>query len=155
EKVIGMLADKHRMMNLPRERAPADLVTHVMEKIERSTLLHDVDVMSQPRRSWWQSRLATTAAAAIMIGGFGWLVVHTLVKPCNDWEHVKKSQTESRKLAPSTETPHADAPVREATKATAGTKDLKDAVAAGAPAAAPTAASPERGKARGADADKE
>ena len=84
EQVIGMLGDKHKMQELPRSRAPEELLAHVMEKVERATLLNDVEHLAQPRRSWWQSRVTTAAAIFVLVGGFGVLVFRAVVHPDKD-----------------------------------------------------------------------
>ena len=79
EQIIGMLADCHRLRSLPRGVAPADLAGRVMEQVERSSLLNDVDSGSQWRRPWWQSRRWGAVAALLMVGVFTYFVVMAVV----------------------------------------------------------------------------
>jgi hypothetical protein len=85
DQVIGMLADRHHLRALGRPAAPGDLSARIMEQIERATLLHDVEHIAPPR-PWWQSRGLAAAAIALVIGGFGYVLLTAVVGPANkEW----------------------------------------------------------------------
>ena len=101
EQVIGMLHDKQKLRELPRGRAPGDLAGRVMEQVERATLLNDVEHLAHPQRSWWQTRVGIAAAVAVMVGGFGWLVINSIVPmggTKNGWENLA-SEKGNRQVA--------------------------------------------------------
>src|ERR1035437_4217130 len=81
EQIIGMLSDRHRLRTLPRPAAPSDLAVHVMEQVERATLLNDVEHFSHPPRPWWHSRAAIAAGFILLIGGFSWIVALSVGGP--------------------------------------------------------------------------
>ena len=84
--VIGMLADRHSVQNLPRVAAPHDLAGRVMEQIERSSLLAGVEhELTTPQRPWWHSRAAIAAALTVVIGGFAYFVVDAIRRPVPQW----------------------------------------------------------------------
>ena len=78
--VVGMLADKVQVRALPKSKAPIDLAQRIMESVERSSLLKDVEHLSGTRRAWWQSRAAIAAGLAIVLGGFSYLVITSVVR---------------------------------------------------------------------------
>ena len=78
--VVGMLADKVQVRAMPRPRPPADLAQRIMESVERGSLLKDVEHLAGTRRTWWQSRAAIAAGLAIVLGGFSYLVITSVVR---------------------------------------------------------------------------
>jgi hypothetical protein len=78
DQVVGMLADKVQVRAMPRPHAPADLFEHIMERVERASLLRE-DVPHH--RAWWQSRGAIAAGLAIVLGGFGYFVATSVLRP--------------------------------------------------------------------------
>src|SRR4051812_30471752 len=75
DMLVGMLADKVQIRALPRPNAPTDLSSRIMESIERTTLLDDVEHFATPRRPWWQSRGAIAAGIVVLLGGFSYFVI--------------------------------------------------------------------------------
>ena len=57
QQVIEMIAHKGSLRTAPRPTAPRDLSARIMEQIERTSLLHNVEeITTTPKRRWWQSR---------------------------------------------------------------------------------------------------
>src|SRR3954469_16961641 len=75
----GMMADKVQVRALPRPKAPVDLSARIMESIERASLLNDVDELVAPRRRWWQSRGLIAAGLVLVLGGFTYLVIASVL----------------------------------------------------------------------------
>jgi hypothetical protein len=78
--VVGMLADRVAMRGLSRPPVPSDLSARVMESIERSSLMHNVEEIVAPSRPRWQSRSAIAAGLLILLGGFSYFVVTSVMR---------------------------------------------------------------------------
>jgi len=56
QEVIEMIATRGTLRMSPRPMAPRDLSARIMEQIERTSLLHNVEEITiAPQRRWWQS----------------------------------------------------------------------------------------------------
>ncbi len=90
--LVGMLADKVQVRALPKPTAPPDLAGRIMESVERTSLLKDVEHLSGTRRKWWQSRAAIAAGLALVLGGFSYLVVTSAVRSrTGPWNNLETS----------------------------------------------------------------
>jgi|GEM_PF-3791167 len=89
DQIFAMLADRASVKALPRVQAPADLAGHIMEKIERASLLNGVESdMHHARRPWWQTRAAIAASVGIVLTGFGFFVYQAVYRPNSPWHGV-------------------------------------------------------------------
>lgn len=89
DQIFAMLADRASVKALPRVQAPSDLAGHIMEKIERASLLNGVESdMHHARRPWWQTRAAIAASVGIVLTGFGFFVYQAVYRPNSPWHGV-------------------------------------------------------------------
>jgi len=99
QQIIGMIAEKHAVRSLPKPPAPEDLAGRIMEQIERTSLLNDVEHFSAPRRPWWQSRGAVAAALVLILGGFTFFILEAVFRPDNSWREAMMEGNSHRELA--------------------------------------------------------
>ena len=86
EQVIGMIGDRHQIRALPKARAPEDLAARIVEQVERSTLLNNVEHFNTHHRTWWQSRAALAAGLLLVLGGFGYFILEALHPANPAWQ---------------------------------------------------------------------
>lgn len=82
-QVIDMIATRSALRSAPRPMAPRDLSARVMEQIERASLLQDVEQLTAPQRSWWRSKGLIAAGLVLVLGGFTYFMVSTVMSPSN------------------------------------------------------------------------
>jgi hypothetical protein len=83
KQVIDMIATRSALRAAPRPMAPRDLSARVMEQIERASLLQDVEQLTTPHRSWWRSKGLIAAGLVLVLGGFTYFMVSTVMSPSN------------------------------------------------------------------------
>jgi hypothetical protein len=111
DEVLGMIADRQRIKLLPHPKAPVDLAGRVMEQIERASLLHNVEHIAH-RRPWWHSKAAIAAGFAIVLSGFTYFMVRSVLSPSNNaWRtRVAQSMPQADHAKPLAEAQPATAP---------------------------------------------
>lgn len=87
--VRGMIDDRGVVLDLPRPKAPEDLAGRIMEHVERNSLLGtSVDhQLAHEHRQWFSSRLAIAAGLLLVVGGFSYFIVDSIMSPVPDELH--------------------------------------------------------------------
>ncbi|HUO10765.1 MAG TPA: hypothetical protein VM008_20860 [Phycisphaerae bacterium] len=121
QQVIGMIAERNAVRALPMVKAPGDLAARIMEQVERTSLLNDVEHFAAPRRPWWQTRLAVAAALLLILGGFSFFILEGLRRPNSPWrETVMDNDAVHRELAAAPTASPASLPRSEVSSAQTG-----------------------------------
>ncbi len=87
DQVIGMISDKYAVRHLPKVSSPEDLSGRIMEAVERTSLLHEVENLTPPKKPWWQTRSALAAGLLLILSGFTYVVIQSTVRDENGFHN--------------------------------------------------------------------
>lgn len=86
DEVLGMMLDRQLITSLPKPSAPPELADAILARLERNSLLTNVERdLRDARTHWWRSRLAVAAALFLMFSIFTGIILHGISTHDNSW----------------------------------------------------------------------